>query len=105
MTVNDGSFFVTFARIVFLAAVLIMAVAWTVIWIRNVKKISKSKKYCVIIYDIFGKETSIDGLRVNFTVYDVAWSFIKEYKRLFPLHNFALISQDKSEQKMIVKYL
>ena len=66
----------------------------------------KPKKYTVISYDVFGKESTIDGLRSEFKNHDVAWSFMKQYKSLYPLYNFALVSDlPHSNRKTIFRYI
>ena len=51
-------------------------------------------------------ETHIDGLRTEFKNHDVAWSFMKFYKKLYPLYNFALVSEEmKQDKKIIFKYI
>ena len=49
----------------------------------------------VVIFDIFGKESKIDGLRTEFKNHDVAWSFMKFYKKSYPLCNFAMVTKQK----------
>ncbi|KFM17507.1 hypothetical protein SCCGRSA3_01862, partial [Marine Group I thaumarchaeote SCGC RSA3] len=38
--------------------------------------------------------------------HDVAWSFMKQYKKAYPLYNFALVSDNqKSEKPTIFRYI
>ena len=36
---------------------------------------------------------------------DVAWSFMKEYKKSYPLYNFALVTDYDSEKKTMIRYI
>ena len=74
------------------------------IWIKKSRMTNCIQKYTVLIYDENNQETQIDDLGTNFQNNDVAWSFMKEYKTLFPLYNFALLSEDKHYQT-IIKFL
>lgn len=75
-------------------------------WMLKAKPHNKFQNYSIVCYDVFGNISSIDGLRTEFKIHDVAWSFMKHYKKSYPLYNFALISNSKnSEKKTIVKYI
>ena len=64
------------------------------------------KNYSIFIFDVYGDKTEIDGMRTEFMTQDVAWSFMKQYKKLFPIHNFALVSNiPNSEKKAIHRYI
>ena len=64
------------------------------------------KQYQIIIFDIFGDESQVDGLRTEFKNHDVAWSFMKFYKKSYPLCNFAMVTKQKnSPKKIIFKYI
>ena len=59
-----------------------------------------------MVFDVFGKESKIEGIRTEFKTHDVAWSFMKQYKQLYPLYNFALVSkQPKHDKPTIFKYI
>ena len=95
-------FFKEFGAAVIMMSVFIFAVAWLL----RAKPYQRPKEYSVITYDVFGNESKIDGLRTEFKTHDVAWSFMKNYKKSYPLHNFALVSDlPNSEKKTIFKYL
>jgi len=84
------------------AAVFLFAIMWFL----RARPHHKPKKYNVISYDVFGKESVIDGLRMEFKNHDVAWSFMKQYKSQYPLYNFALVSDlPHSNRKTIFRYL
>jgi len=96
------SFFKDASGAVILGAVFVFAI----IWVIKAKPHNKPKNYSVIPYDVFGKETKIDGLRLEFKNHDVAWSFMKQYKKSYPLHNFALVSDGKKlEKQTIFRYI
>ncbi|MFB5629712.1 MAG: hypothetical protein ACE5RR_07245 [Nitrosarchaeum sp.] len=81
-------------------------ILWIVIWIKKSRETNKVNNYFIVIYDLNGQITAIEDIRLNFKNNDVAWSFMKEYKNLFPFHNFGLISRGKNpKQQMIIKYL
>ena len=87
---------------VILGLVFLFALAW--LFKARPHKIPKI--YLVAIFDIFGKESKIDGLRTEFKNHDVAWSFMKFYKKSYPLYNFALVAKQKnSYKKIIFKYI
>jgi len=84
------------------AAVFLFAIMWFL----KARPQHRPKKYTVISYDVFGKESVIDGLRMDFKNHDVAWSFMKQYKSQYPLYNFALVSDlPHSNRKTIFRYL
>ena len=60
-----------------------------------------------IVYLIQGKlRPDFEGIRTEFKTYDVAWSFMKQYKKTYPLHNFALVSDVKdSDKPTIFRYI
>ena len=96
------SFFRDVGGIIIVASVF----AFMFIWILKTKPHIKPKNYSIISYDVFGNESNIDGLRSKFKTHDVAWSFMKQYKRSYPLYNFALVSeQPKSTKKTIFRYI
>ena len=96
----------TFFRIageyVILGAVFVFALAWLI----KAKPHNRPKQYSVIPFDVFGEKTQIDGLRTEFKTHDVAWSFMKQYKKEYPLYNFALVSEiPKSDKPTIFRYI
>ena len=87
---------------VILGAVFLFALTWLL----KAKPHNRPKKYSVVVFDVFGKESTIDGIRTEFKTHDVAWSFMKNYKKSYPLYNFALVSQiPKSEKPTIFRYI
>jgi len=96
------TFFKDVAVIFVVTAVFVFALSWVI----KTRPLKRPKRYNVIIYDVFGKESTVDGLRTEFKTHDVAWSFMKEYKKSYPLYNFALISEfPKTDKKTIFRYI
>jgi len=96
------SFFKEVGFIIVFAAALIFTIAWLMRAIPHLKP----KNYSIISFDVFGQESKIDGLRTEFKTHDVAWSFMKQYKKSYPLYRFALISDiSKTEKKTIIRHL
>lgn len=95
-------FFKEFGAAIVMASVFVFAV----MWVMKAKPYKRPQNYSVIPYDIFGNESKIDGIRTEFKTHDVAWSFMKNYKKSYPLYNFAMVSDlPNSEKKTIFKYL
>ena len=89
------------------AALIMMAVfVFAIAWLMKARPHRRPQRYLVKIYDLCGIETRIDGIRTEFKTHDVAWSFMKEYKKSYPLFNFALVSDlPNSERLTIFRYL
>jgi len=99
-TVRDiiWSFFKDAGGIVILGLVILFALAWMF----KARPHKIPKQYQVILFDIFGKESLIVGLRTEFKNHDVAWRFMKFYKKSYPLCNFAMVTKQKSSAKKII---
>jgi len=99
------NFFTSFFReasiVIIVGAALLFAAAWLV----RALPYNHTKNYYLICFDIFGKELLLDGLRTKFKTNDVAWSFMKEYKKRHPLYNFALVTDSDSEKKTLIRYI
>ena len=96
------TFFRNAGEVVILGSVFLFAIAWLL----KARPNNRPKKYDVIVFDVFGKESKIDGIRTQFKTHDVAWSFMKQYKETYPLYNFALVSKQKKQEKpTIFKYI
>ena len=103
-TVRDiiWSFFKDAGGVIILGLVLLFALTWLL----KARPHNIPKKYQVIVFDIFGIESQINGLRTEFKNHDVAWSYMKFYKKSYPLHNFAMVTKQKnSPEKIIFKYI
>lgn len=97
-----GGFFKDVGVMFIVAAVFIFAFTW----ILKAKPHNKPKKYSVVVFDVYGTKSYIEGIRTEFKIHDVAWSYMKQYKASFPLYNFALVSDNpKAEKKTIVRYI
>jgi hypothetical protein len=103
-TVRDiiWSFFKDAGETVILGVVFLFALAW----LFKARPHNIPKKYQVVVFDIFGIESEINGLRTEFKNHDVAWSYMKFYKKSYPLHSFAMVTKQKnSPKKIIFKYI
>ena len=96
------TFFKDVGGMVIVASVFAFAFAWLL----KARPHNKPKNYSIVLFDVFGNETKIDGLRTEFRLHDVAWSYMKQYKTKYPLHNFALVSDNpKYDKKTIFRYI
>ena len=103
-TVRDiiWSFFKDAGGVIILGLVLLFALTWLL----KARPHNIPKKYQVIVFDIFGMESQINGLRTEFKNHDVAWSYMKFYKKSYPLHSFAMVTKQKNSlKKIIFKYI
>jgi len=99
-TVRDiiWSFFKDAGGVIILGLVLLFALTWLL----KAKPHNIPNKYQVIVIDILGMESQINGLRTEFKNHDVAWSYMKFYKKSYPLHNFAMVTKQKDSLKKII---
>jgi hypothetical protein len=96
------AFFKVAGEYVVLGAVLIFAFSWFL----RARPRNRPKNYRVVPIDVFGKQSTIQEIRTEFKTHDVAWSFMKQYKKTYPLHNFALVSDVKdSDKPTIFRYI
>ena len=103
-TIRDiiWSFFKDAGGVIILGLVLLFALTWLL----KARPHNIPKKYQVIVFDIFGIESQINGLRTEFKNHDVAWSYMKFYKKSYPLHSFAMVTKEKNSlKKIIFKYI
>ena len=103
-TIRDiiWSFFRDAGGVIILGVVFLFAFAWLI----KARPHKIPKKYFITSFDIYGIESHLDGLRTEFKNHDVAWSFMKFYKKSYPLYNFALVTQEKKhDKKIIFKYI
>ena len=96
-----GIFWPYFKEIGF-AFIILGAAIFAVSWFLKARPHNRPKKYSVVCFDVFGKESKIDGIRTEFKNHDVAWSFMKQYKQTYPLNNFALVSELKKDRKIVI---
>ena len=98
--------FLTFFKMAGEYIILGSVFAFALIWFLKARPHNRPKQYSVVIFDVFGKKSQIDGIRTEFKTHDVAWSFMKQYKKEYPLYNFALVSeQPNSNKPTIFKYI
>jgi hypothetical protein len=95
-----------FFREIGAALILVLVFAFAFMWFLKARPHNRPKKYLVMIFDVYGQEVQIDGMRTEFRNHDVAWSFMKQYKADYPMHNFAMVADTKnSEKKTIFRYI
>lgn len=100
------SFFAVYFKEIGAALIMMAVFVFAIAWLIKAKPHRKPQRYLVKVFDVCGVETTIDGMRDEFKTHDVAWSFMKEYKKLYPLFNFALVSDLPNSEKMtIFRYL
>ena len=100
------SFFVVYLKEIGAALIMMAVFVFAIAWLMKAKPHRRPPSYFVKVYDICGVETNVDGMRTEFKTHDVAWSFMKEYKKAYPLFNFALVSNiPHSEKLTIFRYL
>ena len=96
------TFFKMAGEYMILGSVFVFALFWLI----KARPQNRLNQYSVVIFDVFGNKSQIDGIRTTFRTHDVAWSFMKQYKKEYPLHNFALVSkQPESEKPTIFRYI
>ncbi len=98
--------FLTFFKMAGEYIILGSVFAFALIWLVKARPHNRPKQYSVVIFDVFGKKSQIDGIRTEFKTHDVAWSFMKQYKKEYPLNNFALVSEHpNSDKPTIFRYI
>ena len=96
------AFFKIAGEYVILGTVFIFALAWFL----KARPHNRPKEYRIVPFDVYGKKSMIDGIRINFKTHDVAWSFMKQYKESYPFYNFALVSDlQNSDKPTIFRYI
>lgn len=63
------------------------------LWYCSVRYHIRPKECSVVIYDVFGKETSIEEIRTDFKTREVAKSYILEYQKRFPHYSFSMATE------------
>ena len=96
------TFFKMAGEYVILGSVFIFALIWLV----RARPNNRPKQYSVVVVDVVGEKSQIDGIRSEFKTHDVAWSFMKQYKKEYPLNNFAMVSDHfESDKPTIFRYV
>ncbi|GBL42003.1 hypothetical protein LBMAG54_09410 [Nitrosopumilaceae archaeon] len=98
--------FVTFFRyaseVIILGAVFLFALSWLL----KARPHNRPKSYSIVVFDVYGRKSEIVDIRTEFKTHDVAWSFMKQYKKSYPLYNFAMVSKlSKSDKPTIFRYI
>lgn len=104
-----AAFFRYAGEYVALAAIFVFALAWLI----RARPHGRPRRYSVVVFDVCGRESAIDGIRTEFKTHDVAWSFMRQYKEAYPLFNFALVSDSDgggghgatAEKRTIFRYI
>ncbi|MDQ5876056.1 MAG: hypothetical protein M3288_04365 [Thermoproteota archaeon] len=82
---NLISNFLNFVKGFEFAIIIMMAIFFLLvsvyIMMRQYKRLPKS--YQIVVYDVFGKETVIDGLRQTFATHDAAESYARLYSEIY----------------------
>ena len=68
-----------FAVIVIVALFFLLVSAY--VMMRQYRRLPKS--YDIVVYDVCGRETVIDGLRQTFATYDAAESYARWYREMY----------------------
>ena len=98
--------FITFFRyageVIVLGAVFLFAL----LWLLKARPHNRPKNYSIVVFDVYGRKSEIQDIRTEFKTHDVAWSFMKQYKKSYPLYNFAMVSKlSKSDKLTIFRYI
>ena len=97
---------ITFFKIAGDYVILVTVLIFAFTWFLKARPHNRPKNYRIVPLDVFGKKSTIDGIRTDFKTHDVAWSFMKYYKETYPLYNFALVSDLKdSDKPTIFRYI
>ena len=64
-----------------------------ILWYCSSKYQVNPSQYTIIVYDVFGKQSKIDGIRTRFKTIDVAQSYISEYQKRFEGHSFSMAQE------------
>jgi hypothetical protein len=98
--------FVTFFKMAGESIILIAVFLFALSWVLKARPHNRPKSYSIVVFDVFGRKSEIKDIRTEFKTYDVAWSFMKQYKKAYSLYNFALVSDlPKSNKPTIFRYI
>ena len=62
----------------------------------------ESSTYVLIVFDVYGKKTMLNGIRTTCRNKEVALSFAKFYKMKFPLYNFSITNESDGSEKLVI---
>ena len=82
---NLASNFLSFVKGFEFVIIVAMAVFFLLISVHIMMRQSKRlpKSYRIVVYDVFGRETVIDGLRQTFATHDTAESYARLYSEMY----------------------
>ncbi len=82
LAVNFVSFIKGFEfAIIIMMAILFLLVSVNIMMRQYRRRLPKS--YQIVVYDVFGRETVIDGIRQEFATYDAAESYARLYSEMY----------------------
>ena len=61
-----------------------------VLWYLSTRYYVRPNQFNIVIYDPFGKEFKMDGIRTKFNTKNAAVSYTKEYRKRFPNYDFTI---------------
>jgi len=61
-----------------------------ILWYCSSKYQVNPSQYIVVVYDVFGKQSEIFGIRTRFKTKEVAQSYISEYQKRFEGYSFSM---------------
>ena len=96
------TFFKFAGETIILGAVFLFALTWFL----KARPHNRPKNYSIVVFDVYGQKSKIQDIRTEFKTHDVAWSFMKQYKKAYPLYNFAMVSKlSQSDKPTIFRYI
>ena len=63
---------------------------FAIMWFFSSRYYERPNQYSIVVYDVFGKQINIEGLRTDFHTNEVTISYIKEYQKRFSHYNFSV---------------
>ncbi len=75
---------------------------FAILWFCSTKYYVKPKAFDIMIYDVFGNKSNPDGIRTKFITQEVAYSYVKEYQKLFPHMEFSIQSHIPEIKRKII---
>jgi hypothetical protein len=81
LVTNFFAFIKGFEIAIFMTVAVIFLLITVGIAIRQLKQLPKS--YFIVVFDIEGKKTTVDGLRQIFSTYEAAKSYARFYRKMY----------------------
>lgn len=63
---------------------------FTAMWFFTAKYYQRPKQFLITIKDKRGNDVNLSEIRKNFQTQEVAYSYLREYEKLFPQYDFAI---------------